>query len=209
MPASIVVAEPRPVLRAGLRAWLSAGGMEIVGEASTAAEALDLVERHFPSVLLTEIDLGGHDGLACLTAVVRGSHATCVLFLTDNELTAYAARAFALGAAGYLPKSIQQGELVDAVRRAAAGESCWSEDQVRRLTSAAPDEAPPVGGVALTQRERQVLKQLTMGLTNREIAQLLGISYDTVKEHVQHILRKVGVTDRTQAAVWAVRHGLA
>jgi DNA-binding NarL/FixJ family response regulator len=121
----------------------------------------------------------------------------------------YVARAVALGAAGYLSKSASRSEIIAGIRAAASGETIWTRDELRRVTGAltAPRSAAEAD-VPLTKRESEVLKQLAFGLTNKEIAQSLGISYETVKEHVQHILRKIGVTDRTQAAVWAVRKNL-
>ncbi len=106
-------------------------------------------------------------------------------------------------------KGCSRDELVQAIRSAAEGESAWTRDELRRVTGAlaTPRLATDVE-VPLTQRESEVLRQLALGLTNKEIAQALHISYETVKEHVQHILRKIGVSDRTQAAVWAVRKKL-
>jgi DNA-binding NarL/FixJ family response regulator len=114
-----------------------------------------------------------------------------------------------LGAQGYLLKGASREELLTALRAAAAGENIWTREELRRVTGAlaAPRAVGDVD-VPLTQRESEVLRQLAHGLTNKEIAQSLTISYETVKEHVQHILRKIGVSDRTQAAVWAVRKGL-
>jgi DNA-binding NarL/FixJ family response regulator len=116
----------------------------------------------------------------------------------------------ALGASGYLLKSAPRDQLLQAIRSAAAGETTWTREELRRVTGAlaTPRMAADVE-VPLTQRESEVLRQLALGLTNKEIALALRISYETVKEHVQHILRKIGVTDRTQAAVWAVRKSLA
>jgi DNA-binding NarL/FixJ family response regulator len=108
-----------------------------------------------------------------------------------------------------LSKGSSRDELVRAIKTAASGETIWSREELRRVTGALA--APRNGSeqeVSLTKRESEVLKQLAFGLTNKEIAQSLGISYETVKEHVQHILRKIGVSDRTQAAVWAVRRNL-
>ncbi|HEV3005817.1 MAG TPA: response regulator transcription factor, partial [Pirellulales bacterium] len=115
----------------------------------------------------------------------------------------------ALGAAGYLLKGMNRDALIDSIRRVAAGADAWTREELRRVTGALA--TPRVSGdveVPLTQRESEVLRQLAFGLTNKEIAGVLGISYETVKEHVQHVLRKIGVADRTQAAVWAVRKGL-
>jgi len=114
-----------------------------------------------------------------------------------------------LGAAGFVMKSAPREKLLEAIRKAAAGDSAWTREELRRVTGALA--APRLTGdieVPLTQRESEVLRQMALGLTNKEIAKMLGISYETVKEHVQHILRKIGVTDRTQAAVWAVRKNL-
>ena len=98
---------------------------------------------------------------------------------------------------------------IEAIRKASIGESAWTRDELRRVTGAlATPRLNADVEVPLTQRESEVLRQLALGLTNKEIAQALHISYETVKEHVQHILRKIGVSDRTQAAVWAVRKGL-
>jgi DNA-binding NarL/FixJ family response regulator len=114
-----------------------------------------------------------------------------------------------MGANGYLLKSCTRDDLIAAIKTAAAGENCWTRHELRRVTGAlatpritADVEAP------LTQREADVLKHLAHGLTNKEIAEALHLSYETVKEHVQHMLRKIGLSDRTQAAVWAVRKGL-
>jgi DNA-binding NarL/FixJ family response regulator len=131
-----------------------------------------------------------------------------VMFSSHDNST-YLARSVALGASGYLLKSASRGEIIAGIQAAAAGENIWSREELRRVTGAL---AAPRNGVeieaSLTKRESEVLKQLALGLTNKEIAQALGISYETVKEHVQHILRKIGVSDRTQAAVWAVRKEL-
>ena len=121
----------------------------------------------------------------------------------------YIARAVALGAAGYVLKGASKAKLLDTIRKAAAGQNSWSREELRRVTGAlATPRLVSDVEVPLTQRESEVLLQLVLGATNKEIAQALKISYETVKEHVQHVLRKIGVTDRTQAAVWAVRHGL-
>ena len=132
-----------------------------------------------------------------------------VLMFSGFDNPTYVARAVALGANGYILKGTNKDKLLDAIRRTAKGENIWTREELRRVTGAlaTPRLATDVE-VPLTQRESEVLHQLALGLTNKEIAQSLQISYETVKEHVQHILRKIGVTDRTQAAVWAVRKGI-
>jgi len=114
-----------------------------------------------------------------------------------------------LGASGFLLKDCSREKLIETIRRAASKETVWTRDELRRITGAlATPRVTADVDVPLTQREFEVLRHLANGLTNKEIAEAMHISYETVKEHVQHILRKLGVTDRTQAAVWAVRKKL-
>jgi DNA-binding NarL/FixJ family response regulator len=132
-----------------------------------------------------------------------------VIMFSASDNPTYVARGVALGAVGYFTKLASAAELILAVERAAEGESLWTRDELRRVTGALSTPRAAVDlEVPLTKRESEVLKQLALGLSNKEIAQGLSISYETVKEHVQHILRKLSVSDRTQAAVWAVRRGL-
>ena len=209
MPTRLLIVDDHPVVCAGIRAMVGGSEFEVAAEASSTADALAKCAEAKPDLILIDARLPGPDGLECLTQLrERGFRCPAIIFSGYDNPT-FVARASALGASGYLLKSATRDELISALRTAAAGESCWSREELRRLTGAlaAPRleddiEAP------LTRRESEVLKQLAFGLTNKEIAQALGISYETVKEHVQHILRKVGVSDRTQAAVWVVRKGL-
>src|SRR5262249_20829594 len=129
-----------------------------------------------------------------------------VLMISGHDNPTYIARAVALGAQGFLSKSAPPAEILAAIKTVATGEDLWTREILRRVSGALAAHSQI--DVMLTKREGEVLKQLAFGLTNKEIAQALGISYETVKEHVQHILRKIGVADRTQAAVWAVRKEL-
>lgn len=209
MPASVLLADPRDVVRRGLRSWFDGGSIQVVGEATDGHATQELVEQLAPQVLLLEVDLPKIDGLACLAWLKQQQRQTAALFFSDRQNPTYPARASAMGAAGFLPKTSPRELVIDSVLTAAAGGSCWTADDVRRLSAVGPEGPMALGDVVLTARERQVLKQLSFGLSNKEIAQALGISYETVKEHVQHVLRKLGVSDRTQAAVWAVRNRLA
>jgi DNA-binding NarL/FixJ family response regulator len=125
---------------------------------------------------------------------------------SGHDNPTYIARAVALGAQGYISKTATAKEILDAIKSVADGGDMWTRDSLRRFTGALASTNG--SDVHLTKRENEVLKQLTFGLTNKEIGMALSISYETVKEHVQHILKKLGVTDRTQAAVWAVRKEL-
>lgn len=210
MPITVLLADDHPALRAGLRAWFADSPIQIVGEADDGAQAYRLVEELRPQVLLLEVLLPGIDGLQCLGRLRDAGIEVPTLYYTGHTNPTYAARASALGAAGFLSKSISREELTSALETVATGGVCWPSDLVRRLSGPATSSSVANGSASpLTAREDEVLKQLAFGLSNKEIAQALGISYETVKEHVQHILRKLNVADRTQAAVWAVRQGLA
>ncbi len=209
MAVRLLIADDHEVVRTGIKSILADTNIEIVGEATSSEEAVSMALELNPDIVLLDIRMPGNDGLDALGRIKLDRPKMSVLVLSTYDNPTYVARAVALGANGYLLKTATQEEVVDAVQRVAAGENIWTREELRRVTGALATlrlsddiEAP------LTRRESEVLRQLANGLTNKEIAQALGISYETVKEHVQHILRKVGVTDRTQAAVWAVRKGL-
>lgn len=209
MAIDVLIADDHEVVRAGLRTLLDGTDVRIVAEAADGNAAFKLATKHRPDVVLLDVRMPEGDGLNCLARIKLDLPNIPVVMFSTFDNPTYVARAVALGAAGYLSKSASRDEIIKAIRTAATGESIWSRDELRRVSGAL---AAPRNGtdndVPLTKRESEVLKQLAFGLTNKEIAQSLGISYETVKEHVQHILRKIGVSDRTQAAVWAVRKNL-
>jgi DNA-binding NarL/FixJ family response regulator len=209
MSIKLLIADDHEVVRCGLRSLLAGGDIEIIGEAITGEQAIQMALEKRPDVLLLDIRMPGGDGLNVLGRLKLEAPAIAVLILSTYDNPTYVARAVALGAAGYVLKGTDRAGLIEAIRKASIGESAWTRDELRRVTGAlATPRLNADVEVPLTQRESEVLRQLALGLTNKEIAQALHISYETVKEHVQHILRKVGVSDRTQAAVWAVRKGL-
>lgn len=205
----LLVADDHEVVRCGLRSLLAGSDVEVVAEVATAEAAIRYAMENDPDAVLLDIRMPGGDGLTALGRIKLEKPEMPVLMLSTFDNPTYIARAVALGASGYVLKGCSRDELIRAIRATAAGESAWTRDELRRVTGAlaTPRLAADIE-VPLTQRESEVLRQLAHGLTNKEIAQALHISYETVKEHVQHILRKIGVSDRTQAAVWAVRKGL-
>lgn len=210
MSIKLLVVDDHEVVRAGLKSLFSGTDIKIIAEASSGEAAVRLALKHRPNVVLLDVRMPDGDGLTALNRIKLEHPELPVLMFSGFENPGYIARAVALGASGYVLKGTTKDKFLNAIRRAAAGESIWAREELRRLTSALATPKPNASEVEapLTKRENEVLRQLTLGLTNKEIADSLEISYETVKEHVQHILRKVGVTDRTQAAVWAVRRGL-
>lgn len=209
MAIRVFVVDDHEVVRVGLRAIFESTSIEICGEASTAAEVAEQVERLKPDVLLLDIRMEGGDGLNTLGRIKLDHTDLPVLIYSAYDNPTYVARAVALGAAGYVLKEAPAEDLIRAIELVSTGASSWTREELRRVTGAlATPRLSADIEVPLTQRESEVLRQMALGLTNKEIAKSLSISYETVKEHVQHILRKIGVTDRTQAAVWAVRKKL-
>jgi len=209
MSIRLLIADDHAVVRAGLRSMVAGSDIEIIAEASDGAQALALAIERRPDVVLLDVRMPDTDGITCLGRLKTELPDLPVLMFSAYDNPTYIARTVALGAAGYLIKTVGQQQIVEAIRRVATGEPIWSREELRRVTGALSTPRAAIDlEVPLTKRESEVLKQLALGLSNKEIAQALTISYETVKEHVQHILRKVGVSDRTQAAVWAVRKGL-
>jgi len=205
----LLVADDHEVVRSGLRTMLANTDIKIVAEVGTGNAAVKYALENDVDVVLLDIRMPDGDGLTALGRIKLDKPDLPILILSTFDNPTYIARAVALGASGFLLKGCTRDELIEAIRKAAAGESAWTRDELRRVTGAlATPRLTTDVEVPLTQREHEVLRQLAYGLTNKEIAQAMHISYETVKEHVQHILRKIGVSDRTQAAVWAVRKNL-
>lgn len=211
MTVRLLIADDHDVIRAGLRSLLhDVRDIEIVGDAADGDEAIRLARRFRPDVVLLDVRMPGVDGLGVLGQLRAELPSSAIVMFSSYDNPTYIARAVALGAAGYLVKSARREEIVGAIQRAAAGDMLWSREGLRRVAGSLSTPRTTIDFDApLTRREGEVLRQLALGLSNKEIAQALEISYETVKEHVQHILRKLGVADRTQAAVWAVRKGIA
>ena len=205
----IVVVDDHAVVREGLRAFLSVqDGFEIVGEAADGDEALERAEQLDPDVILMDLVMPNRDGVSAMQELRERAARSRVIvltsFLEDDRLLP----ALEAGAAGYLLKDSQPAELARAVRAAHAGEAIIDPTVAARLVQALSERPPAPALDDLTARERDVLKLIAQGRSNKRIALELGISEKTVKTHVGHVLAKLDVTDRTQAAVLAVRHGL-
>ena len=209
MAVHIVVADDHEVVRLGMRSILANTDIVIVAEAESGDEAIRLVGKHNPDALLLDVRMPGGDGMRTLSRLQLDRPNLPVLMYSGYDNPSYIARSVALGASGFILKGAPLELLLESIRKVAAGERLWTREQLRSVSSAlsGPNQNIELD-ISLTRREVQVLRQMTFGQSNKEIASQLSISYETVKEHVAHILTKVGVTGRTQAAVWAIRNGL-
>ncbi len=206
----LLVADDHDVVRSGLKGMLAGTDIKVVGEVTSGRAAVEYALKNEVDVVLLDIRMPDGDGLNTLGRIRLDKPSLPILMFSYVDNPPYVARAVALGANGYLLKDCVRDELVAAIKTAAAGENLWTRERLRRITGAlATPRLQADVEVPLTEREAQVLRHMAGGLTNKQIAVELKISYETVKEHVQHVLGKIGVSDRTQAAVWAVRNGLA
>ena len=211
-PARLVIADDYELIRTGLRAMLTGQrGLEVVGLAANGREALALCRRLQPDLALIDVRMPEMDGLATCRSIKQECPATSVILITVYEKSEYLIEALKAGAAGFLLKDITQPELITSIRRVLRRESLLNSEVVVRLlghldgeTSSREELLPK----QLSEREYEVLHLLAKGKTNPEIAQQLTISVGTVKIHVEHILAKLRVSDRTQAAVRAIELGL-
>ena len=209
MSVTVLVADDHEVVRQGLVSMFRNSDIRIVAEATTGDETVRMARRHKPDVVLLDVRLGAEDGLEAIKRIRSAAPAARVVAFSAFDNPTYVARAVSAGAHDYLLKTSSRAEVVAAVSGAAAGSAPTRAGELRRVaTSMANRERPTDTDVPLTPRETQVLRLVAMGLSNREIGDALEISVETVKEHVQNLLRKVSLNDRTQAAVWAIRHGL-
>lgn len=212
----VLLLDPHPVVRAGVRKLLESATprrFDVVGEASYPDELHGALETFRPDVLVTEADVPfksgssvSHDVFKTLEHVAK-RNGTHIVFFARNPTDLHVARAHTVGAIAFLSKAdpwtAAYDELVGAVERGMAlGSSRLAAGASKRMSTSYDEDMP------LTNREVQVLRHVATGLSNKEIGMALGISVETVKEHVQNILRKLEMGDRTQAAVWAVRKGL-
>ncbi|HVX61296.1 MAG TPA: response regulator transcription factor [Pirellulales bacterium] len=209
MPTRLLIVDDHEVVRKGIANLLEGTDLEVVGMAASGNEALKVAQELRPDVVLLDIRMTEGDGLSTLEEMRQALPDCRVIMLSTYDNPTYIARANALGASDYLLKDTTREQLVGAINAVAAGDAPSSFGELRRVagTMATRQKQEDVS-VALTQRETQVLRHLALGLSNKEIGRSLSISIETVKEHVQHLLRKIDATDRTQAAVWAVRKGL-
>ncbi len=206
---TLLLGEDQPVVIEGLRYYLTGKPISIASVFRTVAELSSAIENHPGSVIVSETKFGGLDLLTELGRLSESAGCPPIIFFSSAIDPVSIARALAMSASDFVFKSEPLQVLEDSIEKAARGERPdLSRPIAQRRIQLTAARLETQGQSPLTQRELQVLKHIAMGLSNREIGRSLGISVETIKEHVQNILRKLDVNDRTQAAVWAIRNQL-
>lgn len=203
---SVVVVDDHRLVRAGLRTIIDASpDLEVVGEAGDGAQAVTVVSEAAPDVVLMDLSMPGVDGIEAIRRLRAAGLETPVVVLTSFAEAERVRSALEAGAVGYLLKDSEPRDVLEAVRAAAAGHAPLDPRVARALLPSADRGA---SDVSLSGREREVLSHVAKGLANKQIARTLGISERTVKVHLGNVFRRIGVSDRTSAALWARDHDI-
>ncbi len=206
----VLIADDHPLVRQGLRSYLSTvDGIEIVGEAADGEQAVALAAELSPDVVLMDMAMPNVDGIEATRRIAEAMPSTKVIALTSFATDDKVFPAIRAGAAGYLLKEAEPSEVAEAIIKVHHGEPILHPSVAERLMREVAASTPKAHRTDLTSRELEVLRLIATGRSNREIARELSVAEKTVKSHVSNVLAKLGVADRTQAALYAVEHGLA
>ncbi len=207
----IVLVDDHTLFRKGLAELLERdGAVKVVAMTGMPSGVTVLLDEHQPDVLILDLNMPGEDGINLMQHLKATGYAMPILILTVSEAEEDLARALRGGANGYLLKSMEPDEVVEAIQRAVKGETVVAPAMTAKLVNLLDNKASSADSLlnSLTQREREILAHLAKGESNKAIARQLDISYDTVKLHVRHILAKLNLSSRVEAAVFAVEHRL-
>jgi DNA-binding NarL/FixJ family response regulator len=205
MTIRLLVADDQPVSRKGVFSIIQGTEIELVGEAATCCEAIQFTRTFQPDVLLLDLHMPDDSGLNALAAIAREQPGLAVLMWCESVEMKEMACAYRIGAKGFISKAAPREMLLQSLREVAAGKSAWNLKQLQMVACRAAQKASASGSVdPLSSREQEVLDLIIVGKTNKHIAATLGIGAETVKQYVRHLLRKLHVETRTQAALWAM-----
>jgi DNA-binding NarL/FixJ family response regulator len=205
----LLIADDHEMIHHGVRALLAGTEIEVTATATTGQAAIKRALEKDVDVVLVDVRMPDGDGLMALSHIKADKPDLPVLLFSAFDNSALLAQGIAMGANGFVPKTCTKEELVQTVRTVVAGEDAWPDKALRSGRGSL--RTPRLEGnieVALSQREGEVLRKTALGLTNKQIAEELDIDYTTVQLYIHQLLRKIGLVDRTQAALWAVRNGL-
>jgi DNA-binding NarL/FixJ family response regulator len=205
---SVVLVEDHDLVREGLRSLLNhQGDIDVVGEASNVTDAVTVVHGATPDLVLLDLRLGSEDGADVARQLRQAGSKVCILVLSVHDTSRHLREALAAGADGYLLKSVSGDILAEGIRNAVRGETVIGHEFVSKLLEDA-SRGMPMGQPQLTAREQEVLELVAEGMSNREIAEQLGISTRTAQKHLENLFKKVHVHDRTELVTQAFRRGL-
>src|SRR5215203_5659974 len=215
-PSTLVIVDDHPLFRAAIRQMLGQWpDLEVVGEASDGCESLELCRRLHPELVLMDLSMPNMDGFEATREIKQESPSTIVLALTAFEEPEYLLKALRAGASGYVLKQMGSQQIVGAIRRVLEGDSPLNQEVAMQLLirligemKHKESEPRPLLPIPLSPREMEVLKLLARGQRNQQIADNLFISMSTVKNHVHHIIEKLGASDRVQAVILAIEYDL-
>jgi DNA-binding NarL/FixJ family response regulator len=212
-PLTVLIADDHRLMCEGIKLVLEQDNIKVVGRAASGRQAVEKVKELNPDVVLLDIRMPDMDGLQALGAIKANSPDVSVIMLTSYNIPEYITRAISLGAAGYLLKDTDPDSVRYAVKTVASGEAIVDRDILIKVSEHLSDATVHEDGSfdipSLTPQEIRILQLIAEGLDNNTIAEILSVSPNTVKSHASNIFSKLGVSDRTQAAIWAIRNGLA
>ncbi len=211
-PVRIVLFDDHTLFRMGLAELLERHGkVKVVAMSGKPDEAVAILDEHHPDVAVLDLNMPGTNGITLLTQLREAGYTLPILLLTVSDSQEDLAAALRAGARGYLLKTMEPNDVEDAILRAARGETVVAVEMTGKLVNLLDQKqgTPDSLLTQLTQREREILSYLSRGQSNKAIARALNISHDTVKLHVRHILAKLNLSSRVEAAVFAVEHKFA
>ena len=208
MSIRVLIADDHQAVRAGLTSLMVGTEFEVAAQAVDCDETVRFTLTCAPEVVVLDMRMRGGSGVDVVTKIKLERPETRVVLFTAADSIPAMIEAFNAGADGYVNKGVARDVLLQTMRRVAAGKSGWNRRQLRQIGTAKRCRYEIIGGIGLTERESQVLKRIVAGHSNEEIAEDLNVDLETIKQHVKHILARLGVEDRTQAALWAVRNGV-